>query len=341
MTNLNPLWTPSTAAIALTLILASPACSAEDARLDLPDDVSSSDATVDTGHPDIESDSGDSSNEADSPDADADAFEAWPPPRTGCNGHPALCDKPFFEVVFPASHNAMSNGEEGWIAPNHNLPLRRQLIDGIRVLLLDTYEEAGQVLLCHGFCRLGSRPLLDAMMELRSFLDSNPDEIVTIIFEDHIPASRTEQIIEAAGLSPYLYVHDVDRGWPTLAEMIASNTRLVITAERAGTPPGWLHHVWDIGWDTPYTFRSIEEFNCSANRGSTDHDLFLVNHWVLNPLPNPALATQVNSYDVLMARIDACLAEWNRLPTFLAIDFHDVGDLFEVVDVLNGILPRR
>ena len=279
--------------------------------------------------------------DTDLPDPDEDPFGPWPPPREGCNGHPDLCPRQFHEILFPGTHNSMSNAEDGWGAPNQNLPLRLQLIDGIRVFLLDTYEEDGEVLLCHAFCALGSRPLLDAMLEFRSFLKANPREVITIIFEDSIPAARTAEILEEAGLLDLVYTHPDQAPWPTLGEMIAANTRLLITTERAGPPPEWLHHIWDIGWDSPFSFSSIDQFNCNHNRGDRTQDLFLLNHWVLNPLPSTGTAVETNSYDVLMARVEACQEQWGRLPTFLAIDFHDIGDLFEVVDVLNGLSEPR
>ena len=298
------------------------------------------DASVD------ESNHATSDTNQDSSDSDEDIFAPddfgpWPAPRPGCNGHPELCARQFHEIVFPGTHNSMSNAEDGWGAPNQNLPLRQQLIDGIRVFLLDIYEEDGDILLCHAFCGLGSRPLLDAMGEFRSFLRANPSEVITLIFEDYIPAARTAEILEEAGLIELVYTHPEEGSWPALGEMIAADTRLVITAERAGPPPPWLHHIWEIAWDSPYSFSSIDQFNCNHNRGDQNQDLFLLNHWVLNPLPSPRSASETNSYEVLMERVEACQQQWDRLPTFLAIDFHDIGDLFEVVDVLNALREPR
>lgn len=269
-----------------------------------------------------------------------DPYGPWPEKRPGCNGHPDLCDRPFHEVVFPGTHNSMGNAEDEWVAPNHNLPMRAQLIDGIRVFLIDTYEQEEEILLCHFDCRLGSRPLLEAMEEFRSFLVHNPGEIITIIFEDSITASQTAAVLEEAGLRDFIYTHDRPE-WPTLQEMIDADHRLVVTNERAGPPPAWMHHIWDLGWDSPFSFSSVEEFNCNHNRGTQSGDLFLLNHWVLNPLPNPRTARTTNSYEVLMSRVEECQDRWERLPTFIAIDFHEIGDLFEVVDILNGLRPPR
>lgn len=270
-----------------------------------------------------------------------DSPPRWPTPRPGCNGHEALCDRPFPDVVFPATHNSMSNAEDGWSVPNQNKNMRQQLLDGIRVFLLDTYAQRDEILLCHSACILGKRPLLEALLELRSFLEDNPAEVITIIFEDYITAEQTAAVFHEAELLPLLYTHDHDAGWPTLGEMIRANNRLVVTAQSASPPPAWLHNIWTLGWDTPFSFSSIEDFNCRANRGSPENPLFLVNHWILDPLADPGNAPTVNAYETLMARVDDCLDAWDRLPTFVAVDFHDIGDLMEVVEVLNGVRPPR
>jgi hypothetical protein len=62
-----------------------------------------------------------------------------PSPRPGpCDGHQSLCDRPFNEVAFPATHNAMSAGP-GWFASQQDHPIAVQLDAGIRGLLIDTY----------------------------------------------------------------------------------------------------------------------------------------------------------------------------------------------------------
>ncbi|MEA2347588.1 MAG: hypothetical protein QOG62_1375 [Thermoleophilaceae bacterium] len=66
--------------------------------------------------------------------------EAPPLEITACNGSPALCDMPFDQVAFPASHNSMSAGNEpGWLFANQAKGITGQLEDGIRGLLIDTH----------------------------------------------------------------------------------------------------------------------------------------------------------------------------------------------------------
>lgn len=305
-----------------------------------PDGGDVDDADPHDGSPTPEPGPDDTSSDVPTPD-DADVDEedpdAWPPARPGCNGHEALCDRPYDQVLFPGTHNAMSNREDRWILPNQNRNLRNQLRDGIRVLLLDVYDQNGEILLCHSICAAGRRPFLDAMNELRSFLDANPGEVVTLILEDYVTAEQIEEVMEAAGLVERAWTQTIGEPWPTLREMVDAGRTLVVTAQSRRPPPAWLHNIWQHGWDTPFTFSSVDDFTCRANRGDSSHPLFLVNHWILNPAASPDHARLANPREVLLERIETCRDQWDRLPTFLAVDFYEIGDLFDVVDELNQV----
>jgi hypothetical protein len=47
-------------------------------------------------------------------------------------------------------------------------------------------------------------------------------------------------------------------------------------------------------------------------------------------------ATKVNARGVLLPRAEQCQRERGLLPNFVAVDFYDRGDLFGVVNTLNG-----
>lgn len=76
------------------------------------------------------------------------AFDAAPVTReittaaagNACNGYVQLCDRPFNDVAFVATHNAMSAADEpGWFIPEQPTGLVGQLDAGVRVLLIDTW----------------------------------------------------------------------------------------------------------------------------------------------------------------------------------------------------------
>ena len=57
-----------------------------------------------------------------------------------CNGHPELCGRRLNEVVFAASHNSMAAADvPGWMFPNQEWGIRRQLAEGVRGFLVDIH----------------------------------------------------------------------------------------------------------------------------------------------------------------------------------------------------------
>jgi len=258
-----------------------------------------------------------------------------------CNGHAELCERRYDEVSYPMTHNAMSNAAAGWGVPNQNFGISRQLEDGVRGLMLDTYEdqETGELLLCHATCLAGKQPLVEGLDEIEAFLGDNPSEVVSIIFENYITHAQTASAFEESGLIDYVYPHQVGEPWPTLGVLIDAGTRLVVfqenLPEEAEYP--WLMRIWDHAWETPFSFASPDDFVCDPNRGDPANPLFLLNHFLTGLGGSPDLAGMVNYNPLFIDRAEQCEDEGNALPNFVAVDFYDIGDLFEVVDALNGV----
>jgi hypothetical protein len=274
------------------------------------------------------------------PDAGADQWVLpVDAPGMRCNGYQELCDRRFDQVVFPAAHNAMSNADDGWVFPDQTHSIARQLDDGIRAMLIDTYSYLGSSYLCHTSCLLGNKKLADALGEMATFLRAHPNEVLTLDIEDHLSAADTEAAFVSSGLAEFVYVHPSDAGapWPTLRTMIESGHRVLVGAENGQPPPPWFHHFYDLAWDTPYTFKTTADFSCAQNRGVRTNALFLLNHWLENPLPDETLSQTANAHDTLLGRARQCQRESGKLPNFVAVNHYSTGDLFQVVRELNGL----
>ena len=272
-----------------------------------------------------------------------------------CNGSAALCARTYDRVVVPMTHNAMSNRDDGWGIPNQTHGLARQLDDGVRGMMLDLHyadpdthinasshipewSTVDQVHLCHGTCLLGRARLLDGLCTVTRFLDEHPGEVVSIIFENHVSDADTAEVLEASGLASYAYTHAPGAPWPTLRELIDQERRAVLFVETGGGSPAYLHPAFRGNVrDTPYTFASVGDFSCRLNRGAAGDPLFLINHWLSRPVPDVAYAPEANAKAVLDKRIADCTAEAGRPPTFVGVDFYDVGDLFSAVRTANGL----
>ncbi len=259
-----------------------------------------------------------------------------------CNGFVELCDRGFEQIAHPTTHNAMSNAEEGWLGPNQNFSITHQLEDGVRALMLDTWYFGPQAVLCHGGdivpCDVaGMKPLADGLTEITDFLDAHPDEVVSIIFESNITEADTEVAFLAADLLRYVHVQPVATAWPTLRDLIEADTRLVVFTDDGGASLPWHHYVWDYAWETPFSFQAPADFTCDINRGSMSNELYILNHFLTNFIGSPVLANMVNHNPLFIDRAQQCQTESGRLPNFVTVDFYDIGDLFDVVDALNGV----
>jgi hypothetical protein len=277
----------------------------------------------------------DTDTDTDGTDVDTDTDTDTDPLR--CNGHAALCDLRLDEVTLAGTHNSMSNADDGWWVPNQRHGITEQLDAGVRALLLDTHDYWGEPQLCHNWCDLGRQPLAEGLGEISDFLAANPGEVVVLIIQDGISADVTAGVFEDVGLVPHLWVRTPGAPMPTLGALVQADTRLVVSAENEGPPPDWYHHAWDLFMDTPYAFGATQDFSCEANRGDVSNPLFLVNHWLSTPAATEDGSAEANTAAVLGERARRCELEQGRRVNVLAVDFYDLGDLFTVVDELNGV----
>jgi hypothetical protein len=292
------------------------------------------------GDLDLESD-GETEPDAEEIENDSDA-EADPEiPVPGCNGHLSLCDKRFDEVAYATTHNSMSNKDDDWVAPNQIHNISTQLADGVRGFMLDAYYYEDDTWLCHGDCVFGRKKLSEGLAEFTAFLASHPNVVLTIIFESYISSADTETAFTTAGLLDYVHTQTPGEPWPTLDAMIASGHRLVVFTDNPDDGPGWYHDVWEYCWDTSWHVTTLEDFVCDIGRGSQDNSLFILNHMLYGSfdLPSQSQAEIANANPFFLERATGCQQETGRLPNFVTVDFYSIGDLFEVVDHLNGVAP--
>lgn len=254
-----------------------------------------------------------------------------------CNGHEALCDRRYDAVAYPTTHNAFSAWYEGFFFLNQWNGVAQQLADGVRAFMLDTWYWEDGVYLCHADCNFGAKPLLEDLVALREFLEANPAEVVTLIFESYVSAADTRAVFEESRLLPYAYAHPAGAAWPTLRQMIDQGKRLVVLTDSGGGSYPWYHPLFSLAWETHFSNTFPSDFSCARNRGSSSNPLFILNHFLTQNTGAPNLARQVNFDPFFVERALQCREETGRQPNFVTVDFYDIGDLFDVVDVLNGV----
>ncbi|MEZ4413338.1 MAG: hypothetical protein R2910_10170 [Gemmatimonadales bacterium] len=217
-------------------------------------------------------------------------------------------------------------GEEGFEAAQR-----------IRDRLVGVDEGHRGLYFCHGFCELGAYLVAPALKNIRDWMLLNPDEVLLIVIEDYVTPEEIAEAFKASGLLEMVYTGPITP-WPTLRSMIETGGRVLVFTESGKPGVAWLHPAFESFQETPYTFHTPAEFSCKPNRGGTSGTLFQVNHWIeTTPAPRPSNAKIVNTYDVLLRRAKQCERERGIKPTYLAVDFGDIGDIVNATRTLNGL----
>ena len=201
--------------------------------------------------------------------------------------------------------------------------------------------------LCHSFCELGGSPLSPVLDEIHDFLISHPNEVLVIINQDSVTPKDFVGAVKRAGLAELAYTPPAHGAWASLGQMIDRNKRVVFLAEkRAGAAPWYQLAYKRITEETPYNFPRVALLtepkklaaSCRPGRGPARAPLFLLNHWVATaPVLRPSDAAKVNAYGPLLRRARTCARLRRHIPNLLAVNFYREGDLFRVVDELNGV----
>jgi len=201
--------------------------------------------------------------------------------------------------------------------------------------------------LCHTFCELGATSLHSVLDDIHDFLVAHPDEVLVVINQDYVTPADFVKAANDAGLGGLVYGGPITDSEPTLRDMVDSDHRVVFLAENhAGGAPWYRLAYQSLTEETPYTFSKVAQLtnskqlaaSCKPNRGPDRAPLFLVNHWIsTDPIPRPSDAAKVNAYDPLLARMRDCQRIRDHLPNLVAVNFYRTGDVFKVVDALNGV----
>lgn len=139
-------------------------------------------------------------------------------------------------------------------------------------------------------------------------------------------------------------------GWPTLAEMILSNKRVVVMlaydADQTKVP--WLLDMWSYQWQTPFSPTNAS-FPCTVQRPPgqkrdvSQQRLYLANHNLNVEIPLSFTGSngnilipdfvQLNStnantstYGSAELTVQQCTEDWGRPPNFLLCDFYNIGN---------------
>jgi hypothetical protein len=263
-----------------------------------------------------------------------DGFCDFATPLTTRDGR----DRLYGQTAWVGTHNAYANNGDGYVYAMQSFDVQRQLKGGVRVINLDLHLHDNQIVMCHENCNgapgfnygTDRKKLLDTLKVIKSFLESNPNEIVTLVFESYVKdPAKLDAVFEDAGLThmsialPKAGIQSL----PTLKKMIADNKRLVVLSQESA----------DVGptsvarRETDFFIENMYGFPVGANRYAvTKRNLpldtpdrgFLLNHFGSVTSPMASLIDNSEAVLGLRALTTAKAASGGRLPTILLVDHY-------------------
>ncbi|KAJ7259776.1 PLC-like phosphodiesterase [Mycena rebaudengoi] len=282
---------------------------------------------------------------------------------TVCNGHAELCDRSYGNVTFVGSHDsAFFDKNPLALARDQEIDIPSQLAAGVRLLQSQSHMNDGVLHFCHTSCALfDGGPVLDYLKNVKTFLDANKDEVLTLIFTNPEGVSVKDvwkPIFDEAGISDLAFVPPalpVKRSdWPTLGSMIDSGKRVVVFLDANADPAAvpFILPEFQMVWETPFS-RTDPTFPCAIDRidgplAAEDH-MYMINHSLnKNIIPigdgvlvsDPIDAPTTNGVESILAEANGCNAlGGGRAPNFVLLDYINLGDPFAAVNQLNGLAP--
>ena len=262
-----------------------------------------------------------------------------------CNGLSENCEKQYTQVTYPETHNAHSSLDEGYnfLAANHRLNLSQQWDAGYRAFMLDIHhsrysESLENTSFCHGTCILGNQNAVELLSIIHDKMNSSTRDVVTLLFEVHVPYSHIAYILNQSGLIHKVHTQTLNEDWPTLSSMIESQRNLVVFIEGSSDSNyPYLHNFVEHGWTTNYAEKNPEDMTCDVHRGDGNQPVWHMNNWlsVERGTSDWTRAHIVNDYDFLLNRSLECWEIHGSKPTFVAVDWWTDGDAVNVTIALN------
>lgn len=201
-----------------------------------------------------------------------------------CNNSPSLCSRQYNNVTHLGAHDSpfVRDASTGYTTSgNQFYNSRVQLSAGVRLLTAQLQRtnttSTGQLHLCHTDCGLlDAGKLSDWLGDVKSWMDSNPNNVVTILLVNGADASASDIAAEyqEAGIVDYSYTpssSSATRNWPTLQSMINNGTRLLnfVASISDNSAAPYLMNEFNYIFENNYDVTDLSGFSCTADRPSS------------------------------------------------------------------------
>lgn len=294
-----------------------------------------------------------------------------------CNNSPDLCSKAYNEITHLGAHDSpfvRDATTDFSVSGNQFYNSTIQLNSGVRLLSAQIHKSNGNIHLCHSSCDLLDAGILSTwLMEIKEWLDDNPNEVVTLLLvnADDFSAQEISPHFVASNITDHVYTPPnkatAPSTWPTLSQLIQAQTRLLtfVASIQPSTIPDNMAYLMDeftFIFENDFENVRMSDFGCEPHRPSalqnntqlalSQNKMPLMNHFLYKESeffsiqsPDVANITTTNSPNnnetgMLGLAMDTCTSEYgNRAPTFILVDFFDEGPAINAVDSANGVTP--
>ncbi|KAG8954809.1 hypothetical protein FRC03_011355, partial [Tulasnella sp. 419] len=276
-------------------------------------------------------------------------------PYSACNGSSANCDRRYGSVTFIGAHNFFAISKDGASnAAHQNVGVADQLNAGVRLLQGEVHNRNQQLELCTNGCSeedsFSGGLLLDHLKEIKNWLDTHPNEVLTLIFTNS-DNSSLEKLWKPAffdsGLQEMIYVpssKSIHRNsWPTLKHMIDSNNRVVVFVQgqldENEDVPFFMPLLDNVQVTQPENIDSSTLHTCQTKATNDDlHDkMYLLNHYLTETgdpsrfTPARSEAQRTNSVASIEMHAKACAKLAGHWPNFILLDWTHIGTAFDAL----------
>ncbi|EPQ31352.1 uncharacterized protein PFL1_00687 [Pseudozyma flocculosa PF-1] len=283
-----------------------------------------------------------------------------------CNGDASLCDRLYSNVTYVGTHNSYAVGRlnQAQVGYNQAKTVKQQLDEGVRLLQVQAHANASApgsgIDLCHTSCSLVNGGSLESYLStVKSWLDSNPNEVVTLIIvnSDDQPASKFGTAFQSTGLDSKAYAPSSasvsKNSWPTLGALIDAGKPLVTfidnSADTSSVP--YILPEFNNVWENPYG-QTTYPFSCNVDRidqsASAGDLMYMANHYldsqstlfgVTFETPKTDQLGEVNGDQAVLSGAQSCAAQHGSYPTFILLDFYDTGygGPFKAAAAMNNV----
>lgn len=287
-----------------------------------------------------------------------------------CNNYVELCQRQYSNITMIGCHNSPFVSE-GSVAANQLYDVTNQLNDGVRFLQGQIHWPDNDTVphFCHTSCDLfDAGPITEWLGKVVDWVSKNRFDVVTILLGNgnystpdfYVPYINETGLLDYVYTPPYAPMNYTT--WPTLAEMIIYNTRIVLFLDYMAnqTAYPWFQDEFSNMWETPFD-PTDNTFPCTVQRPGplspedATSRLYLSNHnlnaevSVLGTtllVPDVTALNTTNNYTgfgSLGAAAGGCVDMWGRAPNVLNVDYYnyggdaDSGAVFKVAAALNNV----